>query len=425
MGRRLKFVVPLDEMEARVARRMRQLGRTVRMDGFRAGRVPEKVLRKRYGESVFQQIASSVIETGYQQALAEHRLVPVGEPDFGDTRVLPGQDLHFVVDIEVYPEFELAPLDGEKIEKPVVEITEDDVARMIDRSRLHNAKWQPVQRCPQQGDRVRVHLAEPVAVFNVDENGELLVSMDAASVEGDFAEQLQKCKPGDNRKIRIKFPKDYPDTEWAGKKLKFRIAVRAVEESILPELDQAFFQQCGVEEGGLDRLKELFREGMQHELEKKLRQNMKDNVMDLLVRRNDIALPPALVQSEIERMRAGMVEQLRLDEEQAAKLDEQSLQRQAKRNVKLGIIMRKVADTRELEVGNREFEAGLEQIAARYEDAETVRQHYRSDPLARSKLTGLILEEKVFQWVLDQVQLEETSGTFEEAVRPPGYATGS
>ena len=104
-------------------------------DGFRAGRVPEKVLRKRYGESVFQQIASSVIETGYQQALAEHRLVPVGEPDFGDTRVLPGQDLHFVVDIEVYPEFELAPLDGEKIEKPVVEITEDDVARMIDRSR--------------------------------------------------------------------------------------------------------------------------------------------------------------------------------------------------------------------------------------------------------------------------------------------------
>ena len=186
------------------------------------------------------------------------------------------------------------------------------------------------------------------------------------------------------------------DTEWAGKKLKFRIAVRAVEESILPELDQAFFQQCGVEEGGLDRLKELFREGMQHELEKKLRQNMKDNVMDLLVRRNDIALPPALVQSEIERMRAGMVEQLRLDEEQAAKLDEQSLQRQAKTQRKTRYNHAQVADTRELEVGNREFEAGLEQIAARYEDAETVRQHYRSDPLARSKLTGLILEEKVF-----------------------------
>ena len=417
LGRRLKFIVPLDEVETQVAKRIRRLGRTVRMDGFRVGKVPGKVLRQRYGKSVFQQVASGVIAMSYQQALADHKLVPAGEPDFNNTKVLPGQDLHFIVDIEVYPEFELASLDQEKLEKLVAEVTDDDVVRMIDLSRLRNAKWQPVQRSSRQGDRVRVHIDEKIAGFNIDENGELLVSMDASGIEGDFASQLLKCKPGDNRKIKMKFGKDYPDAQWAGKKLKFRVDVRAVEESILPDLDQEFFRQCGVEEGGLDKLKELFREGMQHELTKKLRQDMKSKVMDLLVGKHDVALPSTLVRHETGRMRAEMVERLELDEEKAAQLDDQSFKNHAERNVKLGIIMRKIAEVRKLEVDSREFEAGLEQIAAGYEDIETVRQYYRSDPQARSKLTGLMLEEKVFRWVLSQVRLEEKKGTFDEVVR--------
>ena len=424
LGRRLKITVPLSEVETRVARRIRRLGRTVRMDGFRAGKVPERVLRQRYGKSVFQEVASDVIEASYLQALADHKLVLAGEPDFSNTRVLSGQDLHFVVDIEVYPEFELAPLDAEKLEKQVAEVTDDDVARVIELSRLRNAKWRPVQRCPQKGDRVRVHIGEKIAAFNVDENGELPVSMDASGIEGDFASQLLKCKPGDSRKIRIKFPRDYPDTRWAGKKLKFRVEARAVEESVLPDLDQEFFRRCGVEEGGLDRLKELFREGMQYELTKKLRRNMKEQVMDLLMRRHDVALPPVLVQRETARMRAETIEQLGLDEEKAAELDDRSFREHAERNIKLGIIMRKIAEAQKLEVDSREFEASLGQIAAQHEDAEAVERYYRSDRQARSKLTGLILEEKVFRWVLDQVRLEDTKCTFDEVVRSEGYGEG-
>ncbi len=415
LGRRLKFTVLAGEVEKRVADRLRRMKKTVRLDGFRPGKVPEKVLEERFGERVFHEVASEIIESSYQQAVTERGLIPAGQPDFKDANILRGRDIQFTADIELYPEFEPASLTKAKVEKPLAEVRDSDVDDMVERLRLRHAEWRAVQRPVQDGDRVRVHLEEQAELFNTDDNGDLLLSVGAAGVAGDFAAQLLRAGCGDTKKIKLKFPKDYPQTELAGKKVKLRVEVRAVEESILPPLGQDFFERCGVKEGGLEALKKMLKEGMEHELKGRLEKNFKDNVLDVLLEKNKIDVPRVMVQREIDRMRNEVAARFSIKEKADAPADD-LFREPATRRVKLGLIMNKIAERDRLDVSEQEFEARLDRMTGAYEDADAVRQHYRSNRQARAGLIGLVLEDKVFQRLLEQLQIEEKPCNFKDVM---------
>ena len=417
LGRRLKVIVPSAEVEKRVSARLQKMIKTVRLDGFRPGKVPVKVIQERFGQSVFHEVASEVIESSYHKAVGDHKLTPAGQPDFKDTVILPGEDIQFTAEIELYPEFELAPLAKEKVEKPVSEVQGSDIDDMIDHLRLRNAEWRVVERPCKDGDRVRVHFEEKVEIFNTDDSDELVVTLGGAATEGDFGSQLLKSRPGDSRKIKLKFPKDHPRTELAGKKFKFKVTVREIQESVLPPVDEKFLEQCGVKEGGIDALREMLKEGMKYELKNKLEGSFKKNVMDLLIRKNEIEVPQVMVRREIERMRKDMAERSGRDAESFSALGDELFKEQATRHVKLGLIMGKIAESNGLEVSEQEFEAQLDQTVAAYEDADAVKQHYRHDRQARSALLAMTLEGKVFQWVITQLQVQEKTREFSDVMQ--------
>ena len=436
LGRRLKFTVPSSEVEKQVADRLQRMRKNARIDGFRPGKVPVKVIRERYGDRVFREVASEVMESSYQEALAKHDLKPAGQPDFKDANVLPGQDMQFVAEIELYPEFRLAGMKKMKVEKPVAEVCPEDVSDTIERLRLRHAEWRSVERPAREGDRVRVHLNQRVEVFSTDENGDLTVAVggrDASDSEGvlsDFGRQLLGAEPGSRRKIRLRLPHSGRKRRWyarftTAKKVKFEVEVRVVEESILPPLERDFFERCGVKgdgEEGLKALKEIIEEGMKYELQQKLDDVLRKNLTDALLEENRIEAPRVMVQREIERMRSDVVARLGGGEEgktadSAGKLKDDLFREQAERRVKVGLIVGKVAADNRFEVSEREFEAELERMVAAYEDAEATRRYYRNDQRARSLLVSRVIEAKVWQWVTDRVRLEEKPSSFKEVMR--------
>ena len=416
LGRRLKVTVPVAEVEKEVAARLQKMARTARLDGFRPGKVPLKEIRKRFGEKVFREVSPEMIEQGYRQAVADHQLSPAGMPDFKDTTVLPGQDIRFTAEIELYPEFTPAPLDKVKIEKMVAAVRESDIDDMIERLRLRHAEWRVVQRPVRDGDRVRVHLQGSVDAFETDDNGELVLVLGGEGLSGEFGAQLLKASCGDTRKIKLRLPGDYPKTALAGRKIKFKADVRKIEESLLPPVDQDFFDKCGIKEGGLPALRDMLKEGMKHELKSKLDSRFKSKVLDLLIEKNKFEVPQVMVRSEIDRMRKDMAQRLGTEQD-TDKLGDELFKEQAVRHVKLGLIMNKIAECNQLDVSEQDFEAKLEQVAAAYEDGDAVRRHYRSDQQARSTMAAMTLEEKVLKWVIDQLRVEEKTGTFNNAMQ--------
>ena len=420
LGRRLKFTVPSDEVQKHVAARLQKMTKTARLDGFRPGKVPVKVIRERFGASVFQEVALEVMESSYHRAVTEHQLTPAGQPDFKDTDIQPGKDIRFTAEIELYPEFKPASLTREKVEKPVAEVDDGDVDDMINRLRLRNAEWRTVERPCRAGDRARVYFDEKVEIFRTDENDELTVTVEedaTGGIERQFSSQLLKAAAGDSCKIKLKLPKDYPQAEFAGRKFKFKVEVREVLESVLPPVDEKFFEQCGVKEGGLDALRDMLKEGMAYELRNKLDDSFRKNVMDVLLKKNKVEVPQAMVQREIDRMRKGMAERFG-GEEGVSKLGDELFRDQAVRHVKLGLIMNKIAESNQLEISESEFEARLDRMVAGYEDADAARRHYRHDQQARSSLLAMALEDKVFQWVTEQVQAVEKPCGFKDIMTP-------
>ncbi len=416
LSRRLKFKIPAADVESLVAARLQKMTRTVRLDGFRPGKVPFSVVRERFGPRVAQEVVAEVVESSYRRALAEHGLTPVGGAEFNVSEILSGRDVEFTADVELYPEFTPASLKGVKVEKPVAEICDADVDETVKRLRLNHAEWRPVERAAQDGDRVRIHFREETEVFDTDDKGERALILGSASgVAGELAKQLLKSKRGAVKKIKLNIPGDYPLAGSAGKKLKFKVEVREVAESVLPPLDRDFFKRCGVEEGGLEELKKTLKEGMEYELKSKLRSSLRKRVLDVLLERNDVEAPETMVRRETERMKKDMIARFG-SEEDAAKLRDGLFKEQALRRVKLGIIMNKIAETNELGVKEQEFEAAVGKAVAVYDDPEAAARHYRTDPRARSTLAGAILEDKVLQWAIEQVQIEEKPCTFRDVM---------
>ena len=411
--RRLKVTIPSAEIEKLVSDRLRKMTRNVRLDGFRPGRVPIKLIRERYGGQVFDEVVSEVMESSYRQAVAKHHLAPVSHPDITKINALPGRDVQFTADIELYPEFELVPLMGVKIDKFVVQVHDSDVEGMVEKLRLRYADWRAVERPVQNGDRVRVHLEGEISGLRIDDNGNALLTVGDPGAAGDIGLQLLKAKRGDTVKVKVKYSEEGSETEFFRRRQKLKVAVREVEESILPPLNRDFFDKCGIKEGGLKALKEMLREGMEYELKHKIGSDFKNKVLDMLVAKHDFEAPRALVQREIERMRSDVAKRLDVKEDEAEIKDDLFRERAAWR-VKLGLIMSKIAERHQFDVSEQEFQKQLDKTVMAYEEPDTARQHYQDDPRARSMLVGLVLEDKISQWVINQVKVVEKPFNFNE-----------
>jgi len=415
LERRVTVQVPADRIETEVTNRLRDLARRVRMDGFRPGKVPFKVVQRRYDGQVRGEVVSDVMQQSLVEALEQQNLRPAGGPQIEPKALERGKALEFTATFEVYPEIKLNPLADVAVEKPVAEVTDADVDRMLEKLRTQRVTWKAVEREAREGDQIIANFEGSIdgEAFAGGKGEQVPVVLGSGSMIEGFEEQLMGAKAGEHRTLDVHFPDDYRAKEVAGKEAKFEVDVTQISEPELPALDDDFAKAFGVSEGGVEALRAEVRGNMERELEQKVQSVLKERVLEKLLDANPVDTPKALVDEEITRLAAQMTGK-RPEEIKGLNLPREVFEEQAHRRVALGLLIGEVIRTNEIKIDPERVRSTLERVASSYEDPQEVVDKYRKTPSLRNELEGHVLESQVVESLLQQMKVEETPTSFEE-----------
>jgi trigger factor len=418
LGRKLTVQVPAAEIDSEVESRLKRIGRTAKIKGFRPGKVPLKVLRQHYGVQARQEVVGEVVQSSYNAALSQEKLNPAGNPQIQPGRMDAGQDLEYVATFEVYPEVVFESMDKLQIERPVADIAEDDIKDMIEKLRKQRCEWDPVERAAADGDRVTVDFdgkldGEP---FEGGKAENYTVVLGEGRMLADFEEGIKGMQAGETRDITVQFPEDYQAENLKGKAAVFTISVSKVEQSRLPEVDEEFVKAFGIDEGGVEAFMNEVRGNMKRELEQAVRFQMKESVMDRLLELNPIEVPAVLVDAEVHSMqheagrRMGISDHSKLPPRDA-------FEDSARKRVTIGLLIAEVIRQNKLELDAARVDEKLVQLTADYDDAENMIKMYRSNAKAMGQVQNLVMEEQVVDWLLEQASVSEKQTTFKELMK--------
>lgn len=415
LERRMTVRVPAAQIEQEVDIRLKKVGRTARLKGFRPGKIPAKVVRQHYGGQVRQEVMTDVIRASYARALAQEKLNPAGGPNIEPLPVESDEHFSYRATFEVYPEIELKATDTISVETPKVEFEESDVDEMIEKLREQQAEWQTVERKSANDDRVVVDFSGKLAgkPFEGGEGKEVPIVVGAGQVIDDFDKALKGVSAGQTKSAKVKFPKDYPSEELAGKKAVFDITILRVEGKSLPELDEEFLKKMGIEEGGVEALKDQLRKNMERELKDRLRAETKNRALDGLLQVNSIEIPNALVEEEINVMQAEAMRRFRIEDPEKAP-PRSEFQDAARRRVTLSLLVQELIKENEIELDRKRVEARIADLVAPYEKPEEAARIYRSNRELMVQLESGVLEDQVVDFILEKAKTKEKVASFKE-----------
>ncbi len=413
LGRRMTVQIPAEQIDQQVQSKLQQLARSVRLDGFRPGRVPLSVVKKRYESQVRSETAGELIASSYEQALQQENLRPAGEPNIEQMHNQPGQQLEYVATFEVYPDVEPPELADITIQRPVAEVSSADVDRMLEKLRNQRVTWTRVERPAAEGDRLEIDFQGTIDGQSFSGNSAKNVPLELGSgtmIPG-FEEQLSGSSPGDRRTIDVTFPADYGSKEVAGKTAQFDVTVNAVAEAVLPELNDDFARAFGVGDGGLEKLREEVRQNMQRELDAAIKSRVKQQVFDALLEKSSIDIPASLIEREVDALvkkGSGAAD---------AEADRSRYQEEARRRVSLGLLIAELIKRNQLQVDSERVRETIETLAQSYEKPEEVVQWYYSNQDMLAGIHTLVMEDTVVEWIASQAKTEDKSFTFEELMQ--------
>lgn len=417
LERRMTVEIPKEKIDQEVRSRLKSLAHRAKIDGFRPGKVPMKVIEKRYGDQVQQEVLGDVIQSSFYEAISQEKLVPAGQPRI-EPKVSPSDAgaMEFTATFEVYPEIQLADMSQISVEKPVVEITEQDIDNMVETIRKQQTSFKTAEKKSAEGDKVIIDFEgllndEPFEGGTAQEYPILLGSK--RMIPG-FEEQLVGVEANQETSLSVTFPQDYHAQNLAGKDVKFNVKVHRVEQPELPELNDEFAVTMGVKEGGLQAFRDQIKENMERELNTAIKNRLKQQVMDGLLDKNQFDLPKALVDSEIH----ALVEQRKQSMGQNLELDGSVFEGQAKRRVALGLILSEIIKQHNIKASPNKVREIVEGIAASYETPDEVIKYYYGNKQRMNEIENYALEEEVVDWVLSQVSVQEKGFTFDEIMNP-------
>ncbi|MFQ5644374.1 MAG: trigger factor [Thiogranum sp.] len=414
LERRMTVQIPADQVDLQVQSKLQQLAGSVKLDGFRPGKVPMSVVKKRFETQVREEVAGELIISSYEQALQQENLKPAGDPSIEQTRNQPGVELEYVATFEVYPEVEPPRLGEITIERMVGEITESDVDNMIEKLRRQRGTWTGVERNSVAGDRLEIDFRGTVdgKPFAGNEAHNMPLELGSGAMIPGFEEQLVGAGKGDRMTIEVTFPDNYASKEVAGKAAKFEVTVHGVSAPELPEVNDEFARAFGVTAGGVDQLRSEIRKNMERELEAAIKTSVKQQVFDALLERSNLDVPVALVENEIDV--------LIKKEEGGADAEDEDRSRyrdEARRRVSLGLLISEVIQQNQLQVDPDRVRETIENLAQSYENPEEVVQWYYSNQDMLAGIQTLVMEDTVVEWVTGQAQISEKPTSFEDIIQ--------
>ncbi|MGB5098756.1 MAG: trigger factor, partial [Porticoccaceae bacterium] len=382
LERRLTIGVPAAEIDSAVGERLEKAARTVRLNGFRQGRVPLRVVRQRFGASIRQEVVGEAMSRSFYDAVTREGVRPAGPPRIDPVRDQPGEDLQYVATFEVYPQITLAELSDISVVRPVAEVSDADLDAMIERLRQQRATWEEVERVAATGDQVVIDYqgrrdGEPFAGGSAEDA--TLVLGSGRMIPG-FEDSIVGMRAGESKVISLRFPDDYKEESLRNAEVDFEIWVKLVKEQKVPALDADFLRQFGIDDGDMDRFRAEVRKNMERELAVALRSKVKNRVLNALLERHEIALPQALVANEIGIVRQQMVAQFGGGAQfDASILPDELFTDQAKRRVKLGLIVAELIKVMQIRLDEERTRARIAEIASGYEQPDEVVRYYLSN----------------------------------------------
>lgn len=419
LERKLTIQVPAETVDKEVESRLKSLSSRVKVDGFRPGKVPLKVVKQQYGAQVHQEVVGDVMQTSFRDAVIKESLKPAGMPSIEPKTMSMGEPLEYVATFEVYPEFDVADCSKLEVERVNAEVTDADVDQMIETLQKQRTQYDVVERASQDGDQITVSFVGYVdgEAFEGGKADNVPVVIGSGSMIPGFEEKLSGKSAGDEFSLEVSFPDDYHVETLKGKPAVFETKVMSVAEPKLPELDEDFAKAYGVADGSMEKLRSDIRDNMERELRNKLQATLKNNVMDAMLKANDIPLPKALVDEECEHLQKQMAESAQL--QGGMSLPKELFEGEAKKRVGLGLIIGEVVRTAEIKVDQDRVNAKIDDIAATYEDPQQVIDHYKKNSQAMSGVEALVMEEMVVDWVIDQAKVKDVDSSFEELMKQP------
>ncbi len=413
LERAMTITVPAERVEKEVTERLNRLKNTVKLNGFRPGKVPMAVVKKRFSSSVRYEVAEELIHSTFGEAVNQEDLSPAGAPKITPEEIAEGEGLKYTATFEVYPEFEVASFADIKIEKPVVELGDEDLDKMIDNLREQQKSWTDVERAAADGDQVNIDFKGTIdgAEFDRGAAQGVPVTLGSGSMIPGFEEGIVGMKAGEEKTIDVDFPEDYTAEELAGKAAQFEIKVNGVAEATLPEVDEEFIEKYGVKEGGIDAFRAQIKENMQRECDQALTQVLKDQVMDGLYEAHGFGIPAALIEDEAGRMAENMQQQMG---GQGTPLSSDLFKGQAERRVKLGLVLAEVVRAHNVQVDPVRVQEQIKTMAAGYEKPDEVVEWYNQNPQYMEGIQNLVMEEQVVDLVMKDAQSSDATMGFEE-----------
>ncbi|WP_313364037.1 trigger factor [Mixta calida] len=424
LGRRVTITVAADSIENAVKKELVEVAKKVRIDGFRKGKVPMSVVAQRYGASVRQDVLGDLMSRHFVDAIIKEKINPAGAPNYVPGEYKQGEDFTYSVEFEVYPEVELKGLDTIEVEKPIVEVTDEDVDAMLDTLRKQQATWKEKEGEAAAEDRVTIDFSGSVdgEEFEGGKASDFVLAMGQGRMIPGFEDGVVGHKAGEEFTIDVKFPEDYHAENLKGKDAKFAIVLKKVEERELPELTEEFIKRFGVEDGSVAGLRAEVRKNMERELKGAVRNRVKTQAIDGLVKANEIDVPSALIDSEIDVLRRQAAQRFGGNEKQALELPRELFEEQAKRRVVVGLLLGEVIRTNDLKADEERVKTLIEEMASAYEDPQEVIEFYSKNNELMNNMRNVALEEQAVEAVLEKAKVTEKATKFQDLMNQTSMA---
>ena len=415
LERRMEIQVPAERVEKAVDERLKSMSRTVRLKGFRPGKVPPKIIRQQFGQQVRQEVLGDVVQSTFAEAVTQQNLNPAGGPRFEPISMEQGADLKYRATFEIFPQIQLQGLDTLEITKPSAEVTTADVDAMIQNLRAQRPTFTAVDREARDTDRVTIDFDGSIGgvPFDGGKGENVPVVLGAGRMIGDFEAGLRGLRTGEKKTIDVTFPANYGAPALAGKQAQFAINVHSVEEQVLPELDDEFCKTYGVEEGGIERLRQEVEENMRRELADAVNARVKKQVMDALLTSNPVEVPKSLVDSQVRELQVDAGR--RMGAQDVSQLPPpDSFVEPAKRRVALSLLINEIIKTAAIAVDQKQVQSRFEELAQQFPDANQALQSYRTNPQIRRQMEASVLEDQVVAWLMERARIVDKPATFKE-----------
>ena len=321
LERRLTLSLPAGTIEKEVSDRLKQLTRTVKMHGFRPGKVPMKLVQQQYGPQVRSEVIGDAVQKGFDQAVQQNKLRVAGYPKIEPREAPDTTHISFAATFEIYPEIALGDIAGAKIERLTLAVTDADVDKTIEILRKQRVTWSPAERAAADGDRVTVDFTGRLdgVEFPGGKGQAMPIVLGEGRMLPDFEKGIAGIKAGETRAFGVKFPDDYSAENLKGKTAQFEATATAVASPLLPALDEAFARSLGVSDGDIAKMRAEVRGNVEREVAKRIESDLKSKAMQALIDSTPLELPRSLIDMEIERM----VQSMRADfEARGMKMDQ-------------------------------------------------------------------------------------------------------